>query len=57
MIQALEKESEDQKKKILTTTSAVNSGILLEEGTDSKQALERLNEIEAKQINVYNKKD
>lgn len=48
MIQALEKESEDLKKKIIAATGAINSGILIEEGTDSKQALEKLNEIDTK---------
>jgi len=35
----------------------VNSGILVEEGADSKAALEKLAEIENKQISLYIKKE
>lgn len=48
MVLSLEKENEDLKKKITTTSALVNSGILVEEGADSKLALEKLAEIETK---------
>ena len=48
MVLSLEKENDDLKKKITTSSSLVNSGILVGEGADSKLALEKLAEIENK---------
>jgi len=42
MVIALEKESDDIKKKILSTSTLINSGIFVEESTDSKLAIEKL---------------
>ena len=48
MVLALEKENDDIKKKIVSTSTLINSGILVEENTESKLALEKLAEIENK---------
>ena len=45
---ALSKEQDDTKKKIAATSILINSGILIDETTKSKLALEKLTEIENK---------
>jgi len=47
MVIAVEKEIDDVRKKILVTSTQINSGILIDETTDSKLALEKLAEIES----------
>ena len=48
MIISYNKEIDENKKKILLTTILINSGIFVEETTDPKLAIEKLEEIETK---------
>ena len=48
MIANLDKEIDDLTKKITGSASSVNTGILVDETTDSKTALDKLNKNENK---------
>ena len=53
MLQNLDNEIEDLKKKILNTTTQINSGKLIQEDTPPVEALEKLKEIFTKNIENY----